>query len=318
MPKLRLLRKGDRGPDVKALQQGLNLRNKQEFGAGLMPDLKTAPPAIGEDGVFWNETDGAVRDFQARHGLDVDGKVGPLTRGALFHLGVATITVFGLRLNPPSAPAPVVNLNLPPDFLSRLPGLSYSPTRIPYLGVPIAAPSAPAPDLLGSWRFDHREVAPGAQTTFPIGDKRQDAFTLTLQTIYTRGDPDGAHQELTPGVQFSAPLSTALSDGSVWTFNPFVQLTDVDRFGAVGGIFHYWQPYAQIGAQVSTGADVNPTITGNLFPINLGLDVGDSLTLTAGAGLTFGFNPLSGRGSLGPQFTFGANVKFGGPDKKDK
>jgi cell wall-associated NlpC family hydrolase len=57
-----LLRKGDRGPSVSALQSQLG---------------------IGADGVFGPQTDAAVRAFQSRNGLIVDGIVGPQTRGAL-------------------------------------------------------------------------------------------------------------------------------------------------------------------------------------------------------------------------------------------
>jgi hypothetical protein len=132
--------------------------------------------------------------------------------------------------------------------------------------------------------------------------------------VYTKGPEKGHHLELTRGVQYGAPLNSVLGDGSVWSFNPFVQITDVDLLGALGG-FHWWQPYAQIGFQVSTGSDINPTITGNLFPINLGLDAG-SLTLNAGAGLAFGFNPISGVGKVGAQLSFGVNIKFGAPEPK--
>jgi hypothetical protein len=346
---LRYLRKGSRGADVRALQEGLNQRNQQEFAAGLQPDRTTAL-RIGVDGDFGRETDGAVRDFQQRHDLDPDGIVGPLTRRSLFSLGVASITVVGLRLQPPrtsrlqdrlarslfpgrlhlgdeadpdpATPTPNL-LRIPPGLLAGLAGYTYSPVSIPGLDLPIAAPQLPDGPLtlfgptLGPWKFDHREVAPGVQTTFPFGAARQDAFTLTMQMIYTRGDPEGKHLELTPGVQFSAPLTGMLGDGSVWSFNPFVQITDVDRFGNIGGWFHWWQPYAQIGGQVSTGPDMNPTITGTLFPINLGIDATDFLTVTAGAGLAFGFNPLTGQGAVGPQLTFGANFKFGAPDKKE-
>jgi peptidoglycan DL-endopeptidase CwlO len=57
-----LLRKGDRGPSVAAIQSQLG---------------------ISADGVFGPQTDAAVRSFQARNGLLVDGIVGPQTRGAL-------------------------------------------------------------------------------------------------------------------------------------------------------------------------------------------------------------------------------------------
>ncbi len=62
-----LLRQGDRGYQVTALQHELN-----RHGADLEPD-----------GDFGPLTDAAVRTFQRRHGLVVDGIAGPKTRQAL-------------------------------------------------------------------------------------------------------------------------------------------------------------------------------------------------------------------------------------------
>ena len=62
-----LLRRGDRGEDVKALQRAL-----RSLGFDL---------AI--DGVFGPITQGCVKSFQATHGLARDGVVGPLTWGKL-------------------------------------------------------------------------------------------------------------------------------------------------------------------------------------------------------------------------------------------
>lgn len=58
----RLLRKGDIGDDVKALQGAL---------------------ALDADGIFGRDTDAAVRTFQRIHDLVDDGIVGPMTRNVL-------------------------------------------------------------------------------------------------------------------------------------------------------------------------------------------------------------------------------------------
>jgi peptidoglycan hydrolase-like protein with peptidoglycan-binding domain len=353
---LRSVKKGSKGPDVRAIQDGLNQNSKQDFQAGLMPKSK-APPVIGVDGDFGNETDGAVRDFQKRHGLDPDGIVGPKTRAALFPLAVETATVVGLRLRPGSlptlqervaaafspgalhlggdssdpAPAPTnPNLiNLPGDLAKKFTPYRYEPYQFPSLFQPLAIPEIPEISIptsssifgsgpnLGSWTYDHSELVPNVQTTFPFRGARQDAFTYTLQKIYTKGDPKGPHLEWTNGVQYGTPLTAVFSNGSIWTVTYFSQITDVDRFGALGN-FHWWMPYAQGGGAFSTGSDLNPTITGSLVPFNLGYDATDWLTLTMSCGAVFGFNPFSGAGMLGGQCGAGANFKFGAPEPPKK
>lgn len=64
----RILRKGSRGADVKALQAALN-------ATGLY--------AIDVDGDFGSLTEAAVKDYQQRNGLEVDGLVGSYTRKML-------------------------------------------------------------------------------------------------------------------------------------------------------------------------------------------------------------------------------------------
>jgi len=64
----RLIRRGMVGWDVSVLQFMLSRR-----GAGIR----------GTDGIFGSNTQGAVRRFQSRRGLAVDGLVGPATRKAL-------------------------------------------------------------------------------------------------------------------------------------------------------------------------------------------------------------------------------------------
>jgi hypothetical protein len=98
-----------------------------------------------------------------------------------------------------------------------------------------------------------------------------------------------------------------------WTVNPFVQLTDVDRFGAIGA-FHWWQPYAQVGFQFMGLGNPQPALTANLFPLNLGLDLGDLLTLTIAGGLALSLDLTTGRLVAGPQITGGLTIKLGKPN----
>lgn len=63
-PLSRILRWGDKGDDVKALQKALNHLG---FNAG------------AEDGEIGDQTEGAVKAFQFNQGLLIDGEVGPIT-----------------------------------------------------------------------------------------------------------------------------------------------------------------------------------------------------------------------------------------------
>ena len=69
-----LLRKGDRGEAVKLLQHRLNLVGYQ----------------IQEDGVWGVKTDSAVRGYQYKAGLTVDGLVGPKTQAKLIQDAIVT------------------------------------------------------------------------------------------------------------------------------------------------------------------------------------------------------------------------------------
>lgn len=333
MMALRTIGIGSVGPEVTAVQQGLNLRD-----GGTSPRLK-------EDGVFGSNTDRAVRAYQAAHDLVPDGRVGPLTRASLFSIGVATTTIFGMRLTLPSFPSlrfGPQSGNLPSPFSPgtlELPqiwkqgictGLNcsgFQSLSLPRLRLPVQAPAVPdwsaqlpplptpspsSPGFIG-FSFDHTELQPGGQSTFPLKSARQDMFVLTMQNVYTRGPSEGPHIEADLGVQIGTPLNAAAGDGSVWTFNPFVQLTDVDRFGKLG-FFHFWQPYAQIGVQFSGPGDPQPSLTANLFPVNLGFDIVDNvLTASVGAGLALTLALQQFRVQAAPQLTFGLSLQFGQP-----
>ena len=66
----KVLRKGDRGEEVKQMQEAL-LRAGYDLGK------------YGADGIFGSETLSAVRAYQHDHGLTPDGIAGPLTLAAL-------------------------------------------------------------------------------------------------------------------------------------------------------------------------------------------------------------------------------------------
>jgi GH25 family lysozyme M1 (1,4-beta-N-acetylmuramidase) len=71
-PQTRTLKIADQGPDVRDLNNAL-------FHLGLLPSSQTTD-------VFTSDTDKIVRMFQGAHGLAVDGRVGPQTRGLITRL----------------------------------------------------------------------------------------------------------------------------------------------------------------------------------------------------------------------------------------
>lgn len=64
-----ILRRGMQGPDIRQVQEQLNILG--------------ADPRLAEDGIFGPLTEAAVMAFQQQRGLNVDGVVGPLTWDAL-------------------------------------------------------------------------------------------------------------------------------------------------------------------------------------------------------------------------------------------
>jgi Putative peptidoglycan binding domain len=327
---MRDLSAGMNGPDVRALQEGLNLRN----------DGVASPIAV--DGSFGPETDKAIRTYQARQQLKPDGIVGPITRASIFHLAVATTTIFGqkrfstrptlkdrviagfspgrLQLSG-SSPVPQFTprsntILIPDDLREQMKEWSVRPYKFAGLPKPIPTPVVPdiAPPTVSQgdpWKYDHCELQPGEQSIFPFTRARQDAFTLTVQCIVSKGSPKGKHLEWTNGFQMADPLNATVGNDS-WTFSPYTQITDVDRFGSIGN-FHWWQLYAQAGFQASLGRSINPTLTVNLVPVNLAYDVTDFLTITMAGGGFLNLDLMSGKVLVGPMFTFGVTLKFGAP-----
>lgn len=111
------LRRGDRGPAVRALQQALG----------------DAGHRVAVDGVFGGETDRAVRAFQLRSGCAVDGVVGRETMAALD----AALSGGGTTPRPtPTAPPPTTPRPATPPP-STAPGTGFAPR-------PAAAPGGAA------------------------------------------------------------------------------------------------------------------------------------------------------------------------------
>jgi hypothetical protein len=345
---LRDLSEGMQGEDVRAVQQGLN-----EYFRGVRPELN--PNGVFDrktrEAV---EAFQLANPGTGRPDGKPDGVVGDRTRRRLFALVVVTATVVGYQLRPPrsslqnrinqSFPSGHLTLDGPlqPPSSPRLPDLqdrvrqSFSPDQLQLGGqlapvsiprlpdriaapvvpeIPVPTPATPPGSLPPAWKYDHVEVVPGGQTTFPnfkFSGRTQNALSLTAQMIFARGPSEGAHLEFTPGLTLGVPIFAEPGDGSAWAFNPFVQITDVDRLGALG-LFHWWQPYAQVGFQGAFARNISPTLTLGAFPVNLGFDVAKFLTLTIAGGAAFNLNLDTGAVLFGPQFSFGANFKFGAP-----
>jgi hypothetical protein len=79
------------------------------------------------------------------------------------------------------------------------------------------------------------------------------------------------------------------------------------------------EPESQTIARFSLGTayvigNPQPTLTGNLFPVNLGMDVGDILTVNFAGGLAVNLDLQSGRVQAGLQFSAGLTLKLGQPN----
>jgi hypothetical protein len=293
----RNLKVGSSGPDVRAVQQALNLRRQP------------GDPPIDEDGAFGTNTAAAVRRFQDNNNLDPDGIVGPLTRVALFPLATVTMRAVGMRLrlpgfdwptptlrpnllpgrltlgsDPPPAPSPGV-LTLP-QLLPILP--SYQPIRYPRLGMPIATPPL-TPALFPGLTLpvDHFEIAPGSTVFLFDRNRRIDlGFSMTLSGIVMIGDEKLTHNEFSSGIAMSTP---GLRSGGGWTVGWFAQITHVHQLNRAGNFS--WQP----NAQVVQGFLPTPFLTLSASPFVVQFDANDILSFTfGGPSGTATFDPNGG------------------------
>jgi peptidoglycan hydrolase-like protein with peptidoglycan-binding domain len=144
----RLLRQGDQGADVRALQDVLNFHIRR------LPPL----PVIGR---FGPSTHARVIDFQRSNGLSPDGVVGPRTAARLFETEHLPLS---LRIIPTQAGASGA---APGAAVRGLP----PPRLIPPLILPGRQPSAPVLPVLSPVQL------------FPSGTARLPALTPQGQTL---------------------------------------------------------------------------------------------------------------------------------------
>jgi hypothetical protein len=88
-----VLRMGSKGPEVANVQRELAALGYQHRGHPL-----------NDDGDFGPTTRGAVEDFQRKHGLDVDGKVGHDTAEALKHATLQQSALNAMTIDHPQHP----------------------------------------------------------------------------------------------------------------------------------------------------------------------------------------------------------------------
>ncbi len=117
----RILRIGDTGDLVRAVQSAL-----AKLGHG-----------IAETGNYDLDISSAVADFQAKHGLEVDGEVGPATARVIDAV-LASADATGKPAVPADAPPPLPDLPAPPPDDSPAP----SPAP-PTDGSPAPSPASP-------------------------------------------------------------------------------------------------------------------------------------------------------------------------------
>lgn len=280
---LRKLRRGDVGPDVKAIQEGLN---RALLNVQLVPD-----------GQFGSNTDTAVRTFQRQKQLVVDGIVGPRTRSRLFPLVSTTITMMGLQLPRIGAP-PRRQFSLVPQK-----ALGLQPLQLPQLTLPVPAPTPPlipVPQL----KFDQFQLQPGNQLSFSnLFKDPQSSWAFTFQSIFKRGEDDG-RAELALGMQVGAPIFVSEQGAPSVSVSWFANFTWVDPLGALG-LFHLWSPFATIGGQTDA-ASGQSTLGAGVFPINLGIDIEkDRLSFQVQSGLVGTYNVNSRELTWAAQTTFG-------------
>lgn len=162
----RTLRIGDKGDDVRALQDVLNFHIR-----------RLAPLEV--DGKFGNDTHGRVIAFQKSNALQVDGVVGRNTNLKLFESEVVSVSV-GI--------IPKLALDLP-NSLGR-PSSIRPPTLIPPLSLP-GQPTAPRPlpGIQPPLLVTQLRLAPSSRVTIPALNTTGQILNLTLNAP-SRNDPD--------------------------------------------------------------------------------------------------------------------------------
>jgi peptidoglycan hydrolase-like protein with peptidoglycan-binding domain len=318
---LRMARQGMSGPDVEAIQVGLNDVNQGGW------------EILDPDGKFGTKTDAAVRAFQTAYELDVDGIVGPHTRRALFPLVAVTINVLGLRLRNPLVPSlsplqqRIFNA-ISPGVLTlgqSAPDPRPAPTPVvPLLGIsdqqmvsyPGLVDTVPTPRTVASMspgrlQVDWQQLAQTQRQFTGLFRNPQDSFAIGVQSVFKRNDDDG-HVELATGCLLQRPIPIDGPGGNPATLACFANFTWVDPLGKLGR-FHLWSPYGQEQIQGNLSGPANLTNQLSLFPVNMNVDLDDDglqLNVNGGAAWNLLWTPTGFVSSWGPAIGIGLVGKF--------
>jgi peptidoglycan hydrolase-like protein with peptidoglycan-binding domain len=322
MPPLRNVQMGSTGPDVKAIQQGLN----KYYGRTVLV----------EDGKFGGNTDRIVRRFQTEKKLAPDGIVGPITRSALFPLVGATVNFWGQRaqggatpttlsMRNPGGPHLILGFGIPfitiplPIPLGLLNGDVANDTIKPAGAAdPVPVPAVATPPgrrIVIEWQ----QVAQTQRQFDGLFRNPQDSFAIGFQSVFKREQlPNSTHHlEIATGCLLQSPIGFQDAHGNDFTLACFAQATWVESLGR-SGIFE-WAPYAQAQGQGNLTGPANITATAAGFPLNFNINLGkiralhfDDVTLQLGAGVAGGlkFGSTGINTTWGPQGGLGLTGSF--------
>jgi hypothetical protein len=314
---LRNVKMGDSGPDVRAVQEGLN-----KFFQN---------PVLDPDGKFGSETDKVVRRFQRSQGMiPPDGIVGPITRSALFPLVAVTINIYGTR-SPSAPPAAlagngtggarltlgfalpgVIPLPIPPGLLKALSVDEL--VKVPGAAEPVPTPVVATPPtrrIVVDWQ----QVMQSQRQFDGLFKNQQDSFGVGWQSVFKRQqlDPNQSHLEIATGCLVQSPVGFQDGKGNDFTIACFAQATWVESLGQDGNFA--WAPYATAQGQGNATGPPNVIGSVSLFPIAFNIDLTKlgfaDVTLQAGAGAvgSLKFTPNGLVTTWGPVFGFGLQGK---------
>lgn len=147
------IKNGSKGAEVKTLQSKLN---------------SITPYGLVEDGIFGDKTEAAVRDYQKRNNLDVDGIVGPKTWAKL---GVTNTTTSSKCIDPSVIYKPLSV------------HVTSSPNRTPlYLAIHFTAGSSSIPGI--AQNTYNVFVSRSASADFAVDDRDMVQFNPDINNYY--------------------------------------------------------------------------------------------------------------------------------------